>query len=202
MNGTNASQCMNFRTHYVSFANFRVVFGVFKWVQTPAIPDIADGIQLVPQWASLARQPVSYWCSRIWTNYRVKKTDGLPGIMMFLWAICVSPKLLSPSSLTLHRCCSIWSLFDRSGLAVVSEHMASSYRSLEFQHPHPSPATSLRYILLGQLGTNFDLPRVRSFTLATSSPAHNCQVVGQYGKPHPSLELSGLCSVALKQRWY
>ncbi|KAE9365343.1 hypothetical protein N431DRAFT_496451 [Stipitochalara longipes BDJ] len=27
----------------------------------------------------------------IWTNYRAKKTDGLPGIMMFLWAVCAVP---------------------------------------------------------------------------------------------------------------
>ncbi|PMD63345.1 uncharacterized protein K444DRAFT_661358 [Hyaloscypha bicolor E] len=37
----------------------------------------------------------SFWCiqlvPQIWTNYRVKKTDGLPGIMMFLWAICAVP---------------------------------------------------------------------------------------------------------------
>lgn len=36
-----------------------------------------------------------FWCiqlvPQIWTNYRVKKTDGLPGIMMFLWAICAVP---------------------------------------------------------------------------------------------------------------
>ncbi|KAN0089397.1 PQ-loop domain containing protein [Hyaloscypha variabilis] len=30
----------------------------------------------------------SFW---IWTNYRAKKTDGLPGIMMFLWAVCAVP---------------------------------------------------------------------------------------------------------------
>ncbi|KAK0628698.1 hypothetical protein B0T17DRAFT_588746 [Bombardia bombarda] len=28
---------------------------------------------------------------QIWTNWRSKKTDGLPGIMMFLWALCGVP---------------------------------------------------------------------------------------------------------------
>jgi uncharacterized protein with PQ loop repeat len=35
------------------------------------------------------------WCvqllPQIWTNYRTKKTDGLPGTMLFLWAICAVP---------------------------------------------------------------------------------------------------------------
>ncbi|KUJ09837.1 PQ-loop-domain-containing protein [Mollisia scopiformis] len=35
------------------------------------------------------------WCvqliPQIWTNYRTKNTEGLPGIMMFLWAICAVP---------------------------------------------------------------------------------------------------------------
>ncbi|KAM7187916.1 hypothetical protein V8F33_010948 [Rhypophila sp. PSN 637] len=28
---------------------------------------------------------------QIWTNWRIKKTDGLPGSMMFLWALCAVP---------------------------------------------------------------------------------------------------------------
>ncbi|KAK3906600.1 hypothetical protein C8A05DRAFT_11673, partial [Staphylotrichum tortipilum] len=28
---------------------------------------------------------------QIWTNWRTKKTDGLPGLMMFLWALCGVP---------------------------------------------------------------------------------------------------------------
>ncbi|KAK3943192.1 PQ loop repeat-domain-containing protein [Diplogelasinospora grovesii] len=36
-----------------------------------------------------------FWCvqlvPQIWTNWRTKKTDGLPGIMMFLWALCGVP---------------------------------------------------------------------------------------------------------------
>ncbi|KAH6855117.1 hypothetical protein B0I37DRAFT_423223 [Chaetomium sp. MPI-CAGE-AT-0009] len=28
---------------------------------------------------------------QIWTNWRTKKTDGLPGLMMFLWALCGLP---------------------------------------------------------------------------------------------------------------
>ncbi|KAK3693783.1 hypothetical protein B0T22DRAFT_496439 [Podospora appendiculata] len=28
---------------------------------------------------------------QIWTNWRTKKTEGLPGIMMFLWALCGVP---------------------------------------------------------------------------------------------------------------
>ncbi|KAK4248831.1 hypothetical protein C7999DRAFT_13210, partial [Corynascus novoguineensis] len=28
---------------------------------------------------------------QIWTNWRSKKTDGLPGVMMFLWALCGLP---------------------------------------------------------------------------------------------------------------
>ena len=35
------------------------------------------------------------WCiqliPQIWTNWRTKSTDGLPGTMMFLWAICGVP---------------------------------------------------------------------------------------------------------------
>ncbi|KAK3336195.1 PQ loop repeat-domain-containing protein [Cercophora scortea] len=35
------------------------------------------------------------WCvqlvPQIWTNWRTKKTEGLPGIMMFLWALCGVP---------------------------------------------------------------------------------------------------------------
>ncbi|KAK7735714.1 hypothetical protein SLS63_003672 [Diaporthe eres] len=35
------------------------------------------------------------WCvqlvPQIWTNWRTKSTDGLPGSMMFLWAICGVP---------------------------------------------------------------------------------------------------------------
>ncbi|KAK4452887.1 hypothetical protein QBC34DRAFT_454287 [Podospora aff. communis PSN243] len=35
------------------------------------------------------------WCIQlvphIWTNWRTKKTDGLPGSMMFLWALCGVP---------------------------------------------------------------------------------------------------------------
>ncbi|KAK4130134.1 hypothetical protein BT67DRAFT_458919 [Trichocladium antarcticum] len=35
------------------------------------------------------------WCvqliPQIWTNWRTKRTDGLPGIMMFLWALCAVP---------------------------------------------------------------------------------------------------------------
>ena len=35
------------------------------------------------------------WCvqlvPQIWTNWRTKSTDGLPGSMMFLWALCGVP---------------------------------------------------------------------------------------------------------------
>lgn len=35
------------------------------------------------------------WCvqlvPQIWTNWRTKATDGLPGSMMFLWALCGVP---------------------------------------------------------------------------------------------------------------
>jgi uncharacterized protein with PQ loop repeat len=35
------------------------------------------------------------WCvqlvPQIWYNWRQKKTDGLPGTMMFLWALCGVP---------------------------------------------------------------------------------------------------------------
>ncbi|KAK3363582.1 hypothetical protein B0T25DRAFT_48562 [Lasiosphaeria hispida] len=35
------------------------------------------------------------WCvqliPQVWTNWRTKKTDGLPGTMMFLWALCGVP---------------------------------------------------------------------------------------------------------------
>lgn len=35
------------------------------------------------------------WCvqlvPQIWTNWRTKSTDGLPGTMMFLWAVCGVP---------------------------------------------------------------------------------------------------------------
>lgn len=35
------------------------------------------------------------WCiqlvPQIWTNWRTKSTDGLPGSMMFLWAMCGVP---------------------------------------------------------------------------------------------------------------
>lgn len=35
------------------------------------------------------------WCvqlvPQIWTNWRTKSTDGLPGTMMFLWALCGVP---------------------------------------------------------------------------------------------------------------
>ncbi|OTB19048.1 hypothetical protein K445DRAFT_345353, partial [Daldinia sp. EC12] len=35
------------------------------------------------------------WCvqtiPQIWTNWRTKKTDGLPGSMMYLWALCGVP---------------------------------------------------------------------------------------------------------------
>lgn len=30
-------------------------------------------------------------CPQIWTNWKTKSTDGLPGIMMFLWALCGVP---------------------------------------------------------------------------------------------------------------
>lgn len=33
-----------------------------------------------------------FWCvqlvPQIWYNWRQKKTDGLPGAMMFIWALC------------------------------------------------------------------------------------------------------------------
>ena len=36
-----------------------------------------------------------FWCiqllPQIWYNWKQKKTDGLPGLMMFLWAICTFP---------------------------------------------------------------------------------------------------------------
>ncbi|KAI4101967.1 MAG: hypothetical protein L6R37_004683 [Teloschistes peruensis] len=36
-----------------------------------------------------------FWCiqliPQVWYNWRKKKTDGLPGLMMFLWAICAVP---------------------------------------------------------------------------------------------------------------
>ncbi|KAK6078863.1 hypothetical protein SCUP515_04302 [Seiridium cupressi] len=36
-----------------------------------------------------------FWCiqlvPQIWTNWRTKSTDGLPGTMMFLWALCAVP---------------------------------------------------------------------------------------------------------------
>ena len=35
-----------------------------------------------------------FWCvqlvPQIWYNWRQKKTDGLPGAMMFIWALCKS----------------------------------------------------------------------------------------------------------------
>lgn len=45
-----------------------------------------------------------FWCiqllPQIWYNWKQKKTDGLPGLMMFLWAICMFPKpsLIKPFS--------------------------------------------------------------------------------------------------------
>ncbi|KAK3330939.1 hypothetical protein B0H66DRAFT_598461 [Apodospora peruviana] len=40
------------------------------------IPTAANVLGLIPQ---------------IWTNWRTKKTDGLPGAMMFIWALCGVP---------------------------------------------------------------------------------------------------------------
>ncbi|KAK3298335.1 PQ loop repeat-domain-containing protein [Chaetomium fimeti] len=42
-----------------------------------------------------SHHPSRLWCiqliPQIWTNWRTKKTDGLPGLMMFLWALCGLP---------------------------------------------------------------------------------------------------------------
>ncbi|KAI4271280.1 MAG: hypothetical protein L6R38_006896, partial [Xanthoria sp. 2 TBL-2021] len=36
-----------------------------------------------------------FWCiqliPQIWYNWKQKKTDGLPGLMMFLWAVSAVP---------------------------------------------------------------------------------------------------------------
>ena len=42
-----------------------------------------------------------FWCiqlvPQIWYNWKQKKTDGLPGLMMFLWAICMDQSFPSNS---------------------------------------------------------------------------------------------------------
>ncbi|KAK1758524.1 hypothetical protein QBC47DRAFT_374962 [Echria macrotheca] len=49
----------------------------------------------IPVSNSCADTAKRLWCvqlvPQIWTNWRTKKTDGLPGIMMFLWALCGVP---------------------------------------------------------------------------------------------------------------
>ncbi|KAI9696366.1 MAG: hypothetical protein M1836_005643 [Candelina mexicana] len=45
--------------------------------------------------ALLISDHISFWCiqlvPQIWYNWRKKKTEGLPGLMVFLWAMCVAP---------------------------------------------------------------------------------------------------------------
>ncbi|KAL2128887.1 hypothetical protein VTI74DRAFT_8508 [Chaetomium olivicolor] len=46
-------------------------------------------------WPLTFLPPHRLWCvqlvPQIWTNWRTKKTTGLPGLMMFLWALCGLP---------------------------------------------------------------------------------------------------------------
>lgn len=40
----------------------------------------------------LGTMGTALWCvqivPQIWKNWRLKSTDGVPGVMFFLWAIC------------------------------------------------------------------------------------------------------------------
>ncbi len=74
------------------------------WCSPPSFYSL-HGIESYPNMAPQTSIPVAanvlgtigtvFWCvqlvPQVWYNWKQKRTDGLPGLMMFLWAICISP---------------------------------------------------------------------------------------------------------------
>ena len=87
-----------------------------------------------------------FWCvqllPQIWYNWKQKKTDGLPGLMMFLWAICM------PATLILFQCCS----YNNSGCS-----LRRLCHHTEFQYPNPDPAPDILHAFARQLGPDTPL---------------------------------------------
>lgn len=98
-----------------------------------------------------------YTWRQIWTNWRTKKTDGLPGSMMFLWALCRLSRL-GEDVVVVHTEAEAdddggW-VYRRCSNGRVCHHS-------KLQHSIANPAAIVRITLSGQLGTDFSIPWVR-----------------------------------------
>ena len=108
------------------------------------------------------------WCvqltPQIWHNWKKKKTDGLPGLMMFLFAACKQP-CLSEHKLQLTL---LEGAVPFGAYSIVQVHSVPWFSftyltvNIEFQHPNSSTAPGFRRSLLSKLGTNSYIQQVRT----------------------------------------
>lgn len=97
-----------------------------------------------------------FWCiqliPQIWQNWKHKKTEGLPAMMMLLWGICQSYR--SPVdylALTFSRCSPIRRL--RSGSSTAFPRIGEKItEDLEFQYSHSNSTPDIRHTLPHHLG--------------------------------------------------
>lgn len=104
-----------------------------------------------------------FWCiqlvPQIWYNWKQKKTDGLPGSMMLIWAVCMYQKQKSWIPTTHWQCSrdTIWRLRYRTGVSRFNsgETMLTIY--LELQYPYPDTAANVLHAGVSKLGSDLDL---------------------------------------------
>ncbi|KAL8806041.1 MAG: hypothetical protein Q9182_001573 [Xanthomendoza sp. 2 TL-2023] len=89
-----------------------------------------------------------FWCiqliPQIWYNWKQKKTDGLPGLMMFIWAVSAVPF-------------GVYAIVQVGDAEGQEDIMITHPTIAEIQHPHTNPAAGFLFASLGQLGPGLDI---------------------------------------------
>ena len=132
-----------------------------------------------------------FWCvqlvPQIWYNWKKKKTDGLPALMMFLWALCwclLSQKMYIP-------------LISGPGAvpfgvyAIVQVGYGSTVSDLavltisELQYTYTDTAADILLSFSCELRTDLDLYTVQwPPSMCSNTSDTRITVIGRYGKPH------------------
>lgn len=104
-----------------------------------------------------------FWCiqlvPQIWYNWRQKKTDGLPGSMMFLWALCMyqAQKSWIPATHWQCRRPTTRHLRYRTSTSMFNSGKKMLMTYLELQYPYPDTAANILHAGASKLGSGLDI---------------------------------------------
>ena len=90
----NLEPLTSYETLFSQFSStYTFIFAKLRGIESS--PDMAPQTSIPVAANVLGTIGTVFWCiqlvPQIWYNWKQKRTDGLPGLMMFLWATCTLP---------------------------------------------------------------------------------------------------------------